>query len=81
MVDRIADSSSWEGYEAEALLACESGGKTSKELLAVVKMQKDGKSESFFRVRATKAKYVDFTSWIDAEKYYNGITEKRSVCE
>ena len=48
---RISDPFSWDGHETEAMLACESGNGTAKELVAVVRVRVEGRPEAFYRVK------------------------------
>jgi hypothetical protein len=73
MKSRIADPFSWDGHEAETLLACESGSGRAKELVAVVTVKTEGRPEAFYRVREAGEKDVDFESWLEAVDYYNCI--------
>lgn len=73
MKSRIADPFSWDGHEAETLLACESGSGRAKELVAVVTVKTEGRPEAFYRVREAGEKDVDFESWLEVVDYYNCI--------
>lgn len=70
---RISDPFSWDGHETEAMLACESGNGTAKELVAVVRVRVEGRPEAFYRVKEAGQKNADFESWLEAVDYYNCI--------
>lgn len=73
---RISDPFSWDGHETEAMLACESGNGTAKELVAVVRVRVEGRPEAFYRVKEAGQKNADFESWLEAVDYYNCIEEE-----
>lgn len=75
---RISDPFSWDGHETEAMLACESGNGTAKELVAVVRVRAEGRPEAFYRVKeAGQKNAADFKSWLEAVDYYNCIKEEK----
>lgn len=74
---RISDQFSWDGHETEAMLACESGNGTAKELVAVVRVRAEGRPEAFYRVKEAGQKNADFESWLEAVDYYNCIEEEK----
>lgn len=74
---RISDPFSWDGHETEAMLACESGNGTAKELVAVVRVRVEGRPEAFYRVKEAGQKNADFESWLEAVDYYNCIEEEK----
>ena len=74
---RISDPFSWDGHETEAMLACESGNGTAKELVAVVRVRAEGRPEAFYRVKEAGQKNADFESWLEAVDYYNCIEEEK----
>lgn len=74
---RISDPFSWDGHETEAMLACESGNGTAKELVAVVRVRAEGSPEAFYRVKEAGQKNADFESWLEAVDYYNCIEEEK----
>ena len=69
MGKRIEAPFSWDGHEAETLLACDG----TKELAAVVVVKTEGKPEAFYRVKEAGQKNADFESWLEAVDYYNCI--------
>lgn len=74
MKSRIADPFSWDGHEAETLLACDG----TKELAAVTTVKAEGKPEAFYRVKeAGQKNAADFKSWLEAVDYYNCIEEEK----
>ena len=56
---RISDPFSWDGHETEAMLACESGNGTAKELVAVVRVRAEGRPEAFYRVKEAGQKNAE----------------------
>lgn len=73
MGKRIEDPFSWDGHEAETLLACDG----TKELAAVVVVKTEGKPETFYRVKEAGQKNADFESWLEAVDYYNCIEQEK----
>lgn len=75
----IQDPFTWDGHEAEALLATESGGGSSKELVAVTVVRTEGTPEAFYRVKEAGEVPADFTNWLEAVDYYNCIGSGQST--